>query len=444
VLVEQATQANIRWAANTLTTNGVTRVNRVIVVSTVSGKSGTAAGVTARSANSIEAVEELVRQSETAARANGAAEDAAPLLTPAEIPVAESPDWAQPPSESSFTVFSNFTPGLGASLESARADARVLAGFASHEQSSLFLGTSTGLRLRHDQPTGKVELTGRSNDGERSAWIGASTRDFTDVDATALDAHIQQRLDWAKRKIELPAGRYETVLPPTAVADLLVYLYWTAGGRDAHDGRTVFSRAGGGTRIGDVLTPVPITLRSDPSATGLSCAPFVAAATSTSDQSVFDNGLPTQATRWIDEGRLAALITTRHSAEVTGLPIAPSVDNLILDGTPGGADVAAMIAGTERGLLLTCLWYIREVDPQTLLLTGLTRDGVFLIEDGDVVGAVNNFRFNESPLDVLGRIIELGATEPALPREWSDYFTRTAMPPLRVADFNMSSVSQAM
>ncbi len=102
-----------------------------------------------------------------------------------------------------------------------------------------------------------------------------------------------------------------------------------------------------------------------------------------------------------------------------------------------------MIAATERGLLLTCLWYIREVDPQTLLLTGLTRDGVYLIENGQVVGAVNNFRFNESPVDLLGRVTEAGATVPAMSREWSDYFTRTAMPALRVPDFNMSTVSAA-
>ena len=102
-----------------------------------------------------------------------------------------------------------------------------------------------------------------------------------------------------------------------------------------------------------------------------------------------------------------------------------------------------MIASTERGLLVTCLWYIREVDPQTLLLTGLTRDGVYLIEDGQVVGAVNNFRFNESPVDLLGRVSEAGATVATMSREWGDYFSRTAMPALRVPDFNMSTVSAA-
>lgn len=123
--------------------------------------------------------------------------------------------------------------------------------------------------------------------------------------------------------------------------------------------------------------------------------------------------------------------------------MAPGADNLILD---GGSDRSLddMVASTGRGLLLTCLWYIREVDPATLLLTGLTRDGVYLVEDGEVVGEVTNFRFNESPVGLLGRVTEAGRTEKTLPREWSDWFTRSAMPALRVPDFNMSSVSQGV
>jgi predicted Zn-dependent protease len=119
------------------------------------------------------------------------------------------------------------------------------------------------------------------------------------------------------------------------------------------------------------------------------------------------------------------------------------VDNLLLEDPNATASLDEMVAATDRGLLLTCLWYIREVDPQTLLLTGLTRDGVFLVENGEVTGAVNNFRFNESPVDLLGRTVQAGLTERTLPREWNDWFTRAAMPPLRVPDFNMSSVSPA-
>ncbi|WP_237171885.1 metallopeptidase TldD-related protein, partial [Prescottella equi] len=132
----------------------------------------------------------------------------------------------------------------------------------------------------------------------------------------------------------------------------------------------------------------------------------------------------------------------RAAAAEFDAPAAVPGDNLLLTGG-SAATLDDMVARTERGLLLTTLWYIREVDPATALLTGLTRDGVYLIEDGAVTAAVNNFRFNESPLDLLRRVTEVGATEPTLPREWKDWFTRTAMPPMRIPDFHMSSVSQA-
>jgi predicted Zn-dependent protease len=263
------------------------------------------------------------------------------------------------------------------------------------------------------------------------------------VDPAALDAELAVRLGWAERRVELPAGRYETLLPPTAVADLLIYQYWSASGRDAAEGRTVFSRPGGGTRVGDRLSELPLTLRSDPAEPGLETAPFVIAHSSGDDRSVFDNGLPTGATEWVRAGELNRLTTTRHSAALTGLPVAPPVGNLVLEGG-GDRSLAEMVAATERGLLLTCLWYIREVDPATLLLTGLTRDGVYLVENGEVTGEVNNFRFNESPVGLLGRATEAGRTERTLPREWGDWFTRAAMPPLRVPDFHMSSVSQGV
>jgi predicted Zn-dependent protease len=223
----------------------------------------------------------------------------------------------------------------------------------------------------------------------------------------------------------------------------MIYLYWSAGARDACEGRTVFSKPGGGTRVSERLTEVPVTLRSDPHAAGLECAPFVVARASSATSSVFDNGLPLQPTAWVDQGELRALVQTRHSTQLTGLPVTPAIDNLIMEGPGGGRPLEDMIRNTTTGLLLTCLWYIREVDPQTLLLTGLTRDGVYLIDDGEVIGAVNNFRFNESPVDLLRRTSEVGSTTHTLPREWADYFTRTATPTLRVEDFNMSSVSQA-
>jgi predicted Zn-dependent protease len=447
-IADETSTANLRWAGNTLTTNGVASTRNLTVIAIQHRAGGTAAGVVSRSGVRDDQIEDVVREAEKAAADGSPAEDANELVGTSGHPSfgknIQGRGWEEPASQTEIGVLRDFAAQLGATLRAAEAADRKLYGFAEHEVTSTFLGSSAGLRLRHDQPTGRLELNAKSPDMTRSAWAGAATRDFTDVDVAALDAGLATRLDWAKRRIDLPAGRYETLLPPTAVSDLMVYMYWSSGARDAAEGRTVFSKAGGGTRVGEPLTAVPVTLRSDPLQAGLETAPFVIAHVSGRDSSVFDNGLPIAATSWLSEGVLGALYSSRYSARLAELPVTPPVDNLVLStSAPAPPSLEEMIASTQRGLLLTCLWYIREVDPQTLLLTGLTRDGVYLVENGEVTGAVNNFRFNESPVGMLARILEVGATVPTLPREWGDYFNRVAMPPVRVEGFNMSSVSQA-
>jgi predicted Zn-dependent protease len=274
--------------------------------------------------------------------------------------------------------------------------------------------------------------------------VGGATRDFTDVDPLAFEAELATRIGWARRRVDLPAGRYDTILPPTAVSDLMIYAYWEAGARTAWEGQSVFSRRPTGTRIGEQIARPEVTLLSDPAYAGLACAPFTVTAASTNETSVFDNGLELGRTDWIRDGELTALRQTRHTAAMTGQPATAAVDNLVLDVAGATGSVQDLVTGTERGLLLTCLWYIREVDPQTLLLTGLTRDGVYLVENGEITAAVNNFRWNESPIDLLRRFSHASATVPSFSREWGDdYFSRTATPALRVPDFNMSSVSPA-
>ena len=438
VIATETTDANLRWANNTLTSNGVSRSSDLTVIAVSDG----ATGIVSQEGVTAETLPEVVRAAEAAATESAKAEDRMPLATPDELPPAG--DWSAPPAETSIAVFGETAADLGDQFGRAESDGRVLFGYAFHRMSTTYLASSSGLRARHDQPTGHLEMNAKSGDFSRSAWAGVPSDDFTDIDVPGIAAGLSKRLGWSSRQIELPAGRYPTLLPPTAVADLMITLYWSAGGRDAHDGRTVFSRPGGGTRVGDRLTSMPITLRSDPSAPSVASIPFVLAHSSSAAMSVFDNGIPVPATRWISDGVLQSLIQTRYSSRLTGLPVTPYVDNLIMEGTEHGPDVEELSgASRERSLLLTCLWYIRTVDPQTLLLTGLTRDGVYLVEGGEVVGAVNNFRFNESPVDMLARVTSIGRSERTLPREWSDYFSRTAMPALRVEDFNMSSVSQA-
>ena len=442
-LVREVSEAVVRWANSTLTTNGHTVERRLSVVVLVPLDGGTGAGVvTVPAPTSLTAgpegdvlLREAVAGAVQAARRGGPARDAAPLPEPDGR---DDPDWGDGADATSMAVFGRLAEELGASFRAEEASY----GFAEHRVTTSWLGTSAGVRRRWVEPTGSVELNLKDPVTGTSVWAGEGAVDVRTIDVTDLVTRLRQRLPWGRRRVDLPAGRYETLLPPSAVADLMIYLAWSMGGRPAQEGRSAFSR-GGGTRVGERLGALPLTLAGDPDPPGfpgLAYTPVLATTYSGDEVSVFDNGATTGRVEWVREGTVATLAYPRAAAAEYGAPFAAPTDNLVLT---GGADatVEEMAATTGRGLLLTCLWYIREVDPTTLLLTGLTRDGVYLVEGGEIVGEVNNFRFNESPLDLLRRATEAGTTERTLPREWKDWFTRAAMPPVRVPDFHMTSVS---
>ena len=436
VLVHDTTSANLRWANNTLTTNGVMHSIDVTVIAFQGGGNASVSGTAA----SLDQVSVLVENADRAAALADAAEDRAELVT-GDV----AGDWDDSPGETSIEVFDQFAAQLGEAFRQSDAERRILYGFVFHEVTTTYLGSSTGLRLRHVQPTGHYGCTGKNAELTNSAWVGGATRDFSDVDGTRMAADLATRLSWGERRFDLPAGRYDTILPPTAVTDLMIDAYWSAGARNADDGQTIFSRPGGGTRIGEQMVNPGVRLHSDPAYPGLECSPFVVAGGSSDRSSVYDNGLVLGPTDWIRDGRLTSLIQTRHTAGLMGQPTTPDVENLVLEIADSSGTEADLVRGMEDGLLLTCLWYIREVDPQTMLLTGLTRDGVYRVQGGEITGAVNNFRYNESPIDLLNRYSHASETVPSFSREWGeDYFSRTATPALRIPDFNMSSVSQAL
>ncbi|MBT0772403.1 hypothetical protein KIH74_25890 [Kineosporia sp. J2-2] len=437
VLVSQSSSMNLRWALNGLTTNGLTTSGSVTVIVGAPVTGGTGSGVLTRQGLDARGVRDLVADTVALARSAEPAEDAAPFVTGSE-----QPGFADPGAETGASTLAPVAEALGEVFGRSRENGRESFGFALHELTTTWLGTTGGLRYRHEQPQGSIQLTGKAGARSRSAYVARGTRDFSDVDVLALDDEIATRLRWQERRIDLGPGRYTTVLPPTSVADLMVYYHWSAEARGAHEGRTVFSRPGGGTRVGERITGSPVSLTSDPYHHELGCADRVLAHASSETASAFDNGLPSPAVTWLDRGTISALPTTRHTAGLTGLPVAPTPENLVLTGENGTAGTAELVAGVERGLLIGSLWYIREVDPQSLLLTGLTRDGVYVVENGEIVGAAGNFRFNESPVDVLSRVEAYGATEVCLSREWCDWYTRTAMPPLRIDGFNMSTVAE--
>jgi len=435
VLFRETSEAVLRWANSTMTTNGHTTSGRLTVIALVAADGGIAAGVVSSSAAvaDVGQLEDLLGAAAAAARDAGPARDAMPLP---ERSGGDDSAWDEAATETSIGVFAPLADGLAEVL----AGPRRQYGFASHELTTVWLGTSAGVRRRWVQPTGSVELNVKTPDLTCSTWTGASTADFGDIDVVALAAAAARRLEWGQRRIALPVGRYETLLPPPAVSDLMLELVGSMDGRAAQEGRSALAGPDG-PRTGERLTALPLTLACDPAAPGLEYEPFLTATRSDEGISVFDNGAPTRRVEWVSDGTVRELAYSRAEAAEFGTAFTPTGDNLLLTGG-SAASIADMVASTERGLLVTCLWYIREVDPATLLLTGLTRDGVYLVESGEVVGEVDhNFRFNYSALDVLRRASEVGATERTLPREWKDWFTRVAMPPVRVPEFTMSSVS---
>ncbi len=432
VIARRVSTVNIRWAHNTVTTNGDADEMQLSVVSV---KGRRAASVT-RTYFPPERLEDIVRESEAACARKPEAPDSRPLMNGAGRPA----DWTAPPADSDIHVFDPLVPQLADLYDRARQAGIATFGYAETQTATTFVGTSAGLRQRHTERIGKVDITAKTPDFVRSSWIGQATHDFRDVDLRAMFDTLQERLGWAARSIEMAAGSYEVLLEPSCTADLAIAAYWSMTRRDADEGRSPFSRPGGGTQIGERLFG-DVGIYSDPLEPGVETTPFCYGVDSSGATSVFDNGLPLAQTEWVRDGILQHLITPRYWAAKAGLTAAmPYVNNLVVRGD--GPSMPEMVAQTSRGLLVTCFWYMRTVDPQTALMTGLTRDGVFLVERGEVKGAVNNFRWNMSPIAALALATQVGRTAMALPRE-HDEFLRSKAPPLRIERFNMSSVSEA-
>ncbi|MHB1986408.1 MAG: metallopeptidase TldD-related protein [Acidimicrobiales bacterium] len=444
-IVEESFEAELRYANNTVTTNGVRRDRTVTVIGFDARPGGVAVGVA--SGSGALGVGDLVAAADDDAKRAAVADDAASLVAPGvgEPEMLAAGNFAALPEETDLAVLNPVVEQLAEVFGRAEAEGRVIAGFARHRVTTTYLASTTGLRRRFAMADGRVEFVARSLDGSRSSWAGAGTNSFDDVDLGALEQRILKGLSWAERKLELPAGRYETILPPDAVADLVIMIASAASGREAEEGRNVFSAPSGCTRVGERLSPLGFDLHGDPFDPRFETASWLTAGASSADVSVFDNGMAVDRVTLVENGVLQRLHYHRAGAARSGenAQFTPPVGNLVLELPGAQSTLDDLVARTERGLLVTCLWYIRPVDQATLLLTGLTRDGVYLVENGEVSGVVNNFRFNESPIDVLARSVEAGRSERALSREWGEWFGRTAMPPLRVAEFNMSSVSPA-
>jgi len=314
---------------------------------------------------------------------------------------------------------------IGAATVAGKAAGAVFAaGYLEANARAIAVATSNGLFAYHRTTDADFSVTARTPDGTGSAWAHGGARDWNALDPVAIGRVAAQKAVSSRNPREIPPGLYTAVLEPQAVTDLIPLLAGALSARNADEGRSAFSKAGGGTRIGEMVADERVTLYSDPADAGLRGQPFDA------------EGLPVRRMVWIEKGILRNLAYTRFWAEKQGKqPTGPALaGGLALVG--GTKSTEELIAGCARGVLVTHFFYIRALDPRTVLQTGLTRDGAFLIENGRITQPLKNFRWNESPLLMLNRLEDIGRPEPTA--------AGRLMPALRVRDFNFSSLSDAV
>jgi predicted Zn-dependent protease len=315
-------------------------------------------------------------------------------------------------------------PGVRAVIEGARAKNLIAAGFFIRDASIQVLANKHGLFSFDRSADARLSATVRTPDGSSSGWASRQSPDIAQVDGSAVAAAAIGKCDRWKNPKRLDPGNYTVVLEPTAASDLINLMSFYA--RNAEEGRSFLSRKGGGTLLGEKMFPDFITLRTDPFDKRSRV------------QLVEPVGLPAEPMTWIEKGVVKNLEYDRYWAQKAGKQPTPSSNHLILDGGTDSLD--ALIASVERGFLVTRLWYLRNVNPQTMQYTGLTRDGLFLIENGKVTSPASNFRFNESPVRVLQNVLKMGVPERAQGGEGSGMIA----PPLVVKDFPFTSISDAV
>jgi predicted Zn-dependent protease len=410
---------NLRFAANQLSTSGGVW-NTVLTVTSAFGKRHGSA-----SANDLseESIRRVVAQSESLAK-----------LSP------EDPEWMPPlgaqtylPVDAYVDATARLTPADRArtamtALEPARQSGDLqVAGFLLVEATSNAVGNSRGLFGYHRSTRANYTLTVRTADGTGSGWAGADSNDWTSIDFAKVSETAIEKARRSRNPVAMEPGRYTVILEPQAVADLVQPMAYALDARTADEGRSAFAKAGGGNRIGDRIVDPRVTLISDPQDRQLLTAPFD------------DEGLPARRTAWIENGVLRQLVYSRYWARKQGKQPNAAPGSVKLFG--GTSSLDEMIRSTPRGVLVTRLFYLRQVDPRTILFTGLTRDGTFLIEDGRIARAIKNFRFNESPLAMLGNLESVG---PAVRVAGTESEGVVVVPALKARDFNFTSLSDAV
>jgi predicted Zn-dependent protease len=267
----------------------------------------------------------------------------------------------------------------------------------------------------------------RTEDGRGSGWVGRNVKASNEFKA---DDDIRVAMRKATESAEAKAlepGKYTVILEPAAAAGLISFMFNFFGAREADEGRSFLSKKGGGNKLGDQVFDPRVNFSANPADPNAPVLPWDG------------EGLPRENMPIVKDGKVVAMQYSRYWAKKQGKTAQAEPGNLIMSG--GDKSTAQLVAGTQKGILVTRTWYIRLVDPQTILLTGLTRDGTFYIENGQIKHPVKNFRFNESPVIMLNNIEELGKPVRVAGDE-SSYIMM--IPPMKLRDFTFTSLSDAV
>lgn len=419
VSVNSGQTANTRFAANQLSTSGSVANTSVVIQSWFGAKHA----ITTTNDLSDESLKRAVASSESLARLAPDDPEDMPLLGPQTyVPVNAYFD-----NTADLSAADRARAAMSA-LEVTRAAGDLqAAGFITTGASASALANSAGLFAYHRNTSSNYTLTVRTADGTGSGWGGADHPDWSQLDFKAVSERAIAKARASRNPVAIEPGRYTVILEPQAVGDLVQLMIFYGDARSADEGRSPFVKEGGGTKVGDKILDDRVSIVSDPQDPQLLGQPWDG------------DGLPLSRQVWIDQGVLRQLSYSRYWAKKQGKTPTGGANSLKMAG--GTTSLDQMIGSTERGVLLTRLWYLREVDPRTILYTGLTRDGTFLIENGKITKALRNFRFNESPLFILNNLEALGRAERLAGTEAGG---DVVMPAIKVRDFNFTSLSEAV
>jgi predicted Zn-dependent protease len=425
---------NVRFALNNLSTSGIVENTSLEVESAFGKRLGTA------TVNAFDdaALERTVRRSEELAR-----------LAP------ENPEYL-PVSKQTYVVTQTFSPATAAitpdyrakvaadSIAACHAGKLTAAGYLEDAQGFEAFANTNGASGFQRSTVLDFSCTARTGDGHGSGWAARNLQDSTEFDAVAEVRKAMRKAAASTDTKALEPGKYTVILEPAAVEGMLGPMIGFFDARQSDEGRSFLSKKGGGTKLGDQVFGPQVTLSSDPAHPGVEVLPWD------------DDYLPRGAVTWVENGKVTNLAYTPYWAQKQGKTAIARPGNLMMSG--GDKSTADMVRSTERGILVTRLWYIRMVDPQTVLLTGLTRDGTFYIENGELKYPIKNFRFNESPVIMLNNVEELGRPVRLVGEgggggggRRGNFFSSGALgrrvtlaPALKVRDFTFTSLSDAI